>query len=86
MPGERLFTMHNSRNRDQDFCISPVVKGKMMSDCSKDKRMEIGLYGNFDMLFSKGYVPSILNFTHEGCNLQSKMADIENVNFQYDFK
>ena len=42
--------------------------------------MDIGIQGNFGTLISKRSRPT-LDFAHKGRNLQSKMADIENVNF-----
>ena len=50
-----------------------------------DKSMEIGLQNNFGMLISNQSEPT-MDFAQEGSNLQSKMADIENVNFSYIFK
>ena len=47
--------------------------------------MKIGIQGDFCMLISKQLEPT-LDFAQEGHNLQSKMADIENVNFSYNFK
>ena len=46
--------------------------------------MKIGVHGNFGTLISK-QSGSTLYFAQEGRNLQSKMADIENVNFSYNF-
>ena len=48
-----------------------------------DKSKTIGIQGNFGMLILKRS-GLILDFAHEGRNLQSKMADIENVNFSYN--
>ena len=45
-----------------------------------DKSMKIGKQDNLGMLVSNQSGPT-LDFSHEGSNLQSKMADIENVNF-----
>ena len=50
-----------------------------------DKSMNIGIQGNFGTLISNQSGPT-LDFAQEGSNLQSKMADIENVNFSYIFK
>ena len=50
----------------------------------KDKSMKIGIQGNFGMLISNQSGPT-LDFAQEGSNLQSNMADIENVNFSYIF-
>ena len=50
-----------------------------------DKSMKIVKQDNFGMLISNQSGPT-LDFAHEGSNLQSKMADIENVNFSYIFK
>ena len=47
--------------------------------------MKIGKYDNFGMLISNQSGPT-LDFAHEGSNLQSKMADIENVYFSYNLK
>ena len=44
------------------------------------KSMKIGKHGNFGTLISKR-LGLTLDFAHEGRNLQSKMADIENVYF-----
>ena len=44
------------------------------------KSMKIGIHGNFGTLISKRPGPT-LDFAHKGRNLQSKMADIENVYF-----
>ena len=44
------------------------------------KSMKIGIHGNFGTLISKRPGPT-LDFAHEGRNMQSKMADIENVYF-----
>ena len=47
--------------------------------------MEIGIQDNFGTLISNRSGPT-LDFAHEGSNLQSKMADIENVHFSYNLK
>ena len=49
----------------------------------KDKSVEIGIQGNFGMLFVKqlGYT---LHFGQEDRNLQFKMADIEIFNLRYN--
>ena len=47
-----------------------------------DKSMKIGIQGNFGTLISNRSGPT-LDFAQEGRNSQSKMADIENVNFSY---
>ena len=49
-----------------------------------DKSMKIGKHDNFGMLISNQSGPT-QDFAEEGSNLQSKMADIENVNFSYIF-
>ena len=45
--------------------------------------MKIGIQGNFGMLISK-QLRHTLDFVQEGCNLQSKMADIEIFHLQYN--
>ena len=45
--------------------------------------MKIGIQGNFGMLISK-QLRHILDFVQEGCNLQSKMADIEIFHLRYN--
>ena len=50
-----------------------------------DKSMKIGTQGNFGTLISNRSGPT-LDFAQAGRFLQSKMADIENVNFSYNFK
>ena len=50
-----------------------------------DKSMKIGIHGNFGTLISKQSRPT-LNFAHDGRNLQSKMADIENFKLRYNFR
>ena len=50
-----------------------------------DKSMKIGIHDNFGTLISNQSGP-ILDFAHEGSNLQSKMADIENEYFSYNLK
>ena len=47
--------------------------------------MKIGIQDNFGTLISNRSGPT-LDFAHEGSNLQSKMADIENVYFSYNLK
>ena len=47
--------------------------------------MKIGTQGNMGTLISNRSEPT-LYFAQEGRNSQSKMADIENVNFSYNFK
>ena len=49
-----------------------------------DKSLKIGTQDNLGMLISNQSGPT-LDFAQEGSNLQSKMADIENVNFSYIF-
>ena len=46
--------------------------------------MKIGVQGNFGTLISEQSGPT-LYLAQEGRNLQSKMADIENVKFSYNF-
>ena len=64
------------------FSISPDVKGqkKCIIVRINDKSMKIGIQDNFGTLISNRSVPT-LDFAHECSNLQSKMADIENVSF-----
>ena len=50
-----------------------------------DKSIKIGTHGNFGTLISNQSRPN-LDFAQECCNSQSKMADIENVNFSYNFR
>ena len=47
--------------------------------------MKIGIHDNFGTLISNRSEHT-LDFAHEGSNLQSKMADIENVYFSYNLK
>ena len=47
--------------------------------------MKIGVQDNFGTLISNRSGPT-LDFAHEDSNLQSKMADIENVYFSYNLK
>ena len=47
--------------------------------------MKIGIQDNFGTLISNRSGPT-LDFAHEGSNLQSKMAAIENVYFSYNLK
>ena len=47
--------------------------------------MKIGIQDNFGTLISNRSGPT-LDFAHEGSNLQSKMAAIENVYFLYNLK
>ena len=49
-----------------------------------DKSVKIGMQGDFGMLISNRSGPT-LEIAQEGSNLQSKMADIENVNFSNNF-
>ena len=50
-----------------------------------DENMKLGIQGNFGTLISNRPGPT-LDFGHQGRNLQSKMTDIETVNFSYNFK
>ena len=69
--------------------ISPVVQMLKAKKCIivqiNDKSMKIGIQDNFGTLISNRSGPT-LDFAHEGSNLQSKMADIENVYFSYNLK
>ena len=47
--------------------------------------MKIDIQDNFGTLISNRSGPT-LDFAHEGSNLQSKMADIENMYFSYNLK
>ena len=49
------------------------------------KSMKIGIQDNYGKLISNQSGPT-LDFAQEGSNLQSKMVDIENVNYSYIFK
>ena len=60
-----------------------MLRGRIVQ--INDKSMKIGTQGNFGTLISNRSGPT-LDFDHEGRNSQSKMADIENVNFSYNFK
>ena len=60
-----------------------MLRGRIVQ--INDKSMKIATHGNFDTLISNRSGPT-LDFAQEGCNSQSKMADIENVNFSYNFK
>ena len=60
-----------------------MLRGRIVQ--INDKSMKIGTQGNFGTLISNRSGPT-LDFTQEGRNSQSKMADIENVNFSYNFK
>ena len=60
-----------------------MLRGRIVQ--INDKSMKIGTQGNFGTLISNRSGPT-LDFAQEGCNSQSKMADIENVNFSYNFK
>ena len=60
-----------------------MLRGRIVQ--INDKSMKIGTHGNFGTLNSKRSGPT-LDFAQEGSNLQSKMADIENVNFSFIFK
>ena len=72
-----------------DFNIngySPDVKGqKCIIVQINDKSMKIGIQDNFGTLISNRSGPT-LDFAHEGSNLQSEMAAIENVYFSYNLK
>ena len=67
--------------------ISPDVKGqkKCIIVQINDKSMKIGVQDNFGTLISNQTRPT-LDFAHKGSNMQSKMADIENVYFSYNLK
>ena len=60
------------------FFIVQMLRGRIVQ--INDKSMKIGKQGNFCTLISNRSGPT-LDFAQEGCNLQYKMADIENVNF-----
>ena len=60
-----------------------MLRGRIVQ--INDKSMKIGTQGNFGTLISNRSGPT-LDFAHEGRTSQSKMADIENVNFSYNFK
>ena len=60
-----------------------MLRGRIVQN--NDKSMKIATKGNFGTLISNRSGPT-LDFAQEGCNSQSKMADIENVNFSYNFK
>ena len=60
-----------------------MLRGRIVQ--INDKSMKIGTQGNFGTLISNRLGPT-LDFAQEGRNSQSKMADIENVNFSYNFK
>ena len=60
-----------------------MLRGRIVQ--INDKSMKIGIQGNFGTLISNRSGPT-LDFAQEGRNSQSKMADIENVNFSYNFK
>ena len=47
--------------------------------------MKIGIQDNFGTVISNRSGPN-LDCAHKGSNLQSKMADIENVNFSQNLK
>ena len=65
--------------------FSPDVKGQRTCIIAQinDKSMKIGIQDNYGTLTSKQSGPT-LDFAQEGINLQSKMADIENVYFSYN--
>ena len=65
------------------FILVQMLRGRIVQ--INDKSMKIGTHGNFGTLNSKRSGPT-LDFAQEGSNLQSKMSDIENVNFSYIFK
>ena len=58
--------------------LRDIYRGLTVQICGKS--MKIGIHGNFGTLISQRPGPT-LDFAHEGRNLQSKMADIENVYF-----
>ena len=60
-----------------------MLRGRIVQ--INDKSVEIGTHGNFGTLILNRSGPT-LDFAQEGRNLQSKMADNENVNFSYNFK
>ena len=60
-----------------------MLRGRIVQ--INDKSMKIGTLGNFGTLISNRSGPT-LDFAQEGSNLQSKMADIENVYFSNNFK
>ena len=57
-----------------------MLRGRIVQ--INDKSMKIGTQDNFSTLISNRSGPT-LDFAQEGRNSQSKMADIENVNFSY---
>ena len=59
--------------------IVQMLRGQIVQ--INDKSMKIGTQGNF----ANRSRPT-LDFAQEGRNSQSKMADIENVNFSYNCK
>ena len=80
----KLQTRFPGDSQNQIWLISGHwLRGRIVQ--INDKSMKIGIQGNFDTLLSK-QSGSILDFAQEGRNLQSKMTDIENVNFLYNFK
>ena len=50
-----------------------------------DANIKIGIQGIFDISILERSEPT-LTFAHEGLNLKSKMTDIENVTFSYNFQ
>ena len=60
-----------------------MLRGRIVK--INDKSMKIGTQGNFSTLISKRSGPT-LDFAQVDRNLQSKMADIENVKFSLNFK
>ena len=70
------------------ICINFVGNAKHINSKIvqiNDKGMKIGIQGNFGMLISK-QLRHTLNFVKEGCNLQSKMADIEIFHLRYNLR
>ena len=65
------------------YVLVQMLRGRIVQ--INDKSMKIGIQGNFGMLISNQSGPT-LDFSQESSNLQSKMADIENVNVSYNFK
>ena len=60
-----------------------MLRGRIVQ--INDKIMKIGTQDNFGTLISKRSGLT-LDFDHQGHNLQSKMANNDNVNFPYNFK
>ena len=61
-----------------DGLVVQMLRGRIVQ--INDKSMKIATQGNFGTLISNRSGP-YLDFAQEGCNSQSKMADIENVKF-----